>query len=318
MGIRGLIHTDFPLVHPEDEIQEVMKAARDRGLSHKIIYFYVVDQNQKLLGVLPTRTVLTAPLNQKVESLYVRNILSLSVDINPNEARQSFAKHKFLAFPVVDQDNTFLGVLDIEKFAGNLGDVTKRTGFDDVYELLGISAETLLHSTPFRSFKIRFPWMVGTLLTGFCCALLATAFETTLQHAVVIAIFLTMVLGLSESVAMQSASITLQRLHRFSSQYRSFRETLLAEFKISALLGSAFSFLVGALVFVKTEDFPSSLVVGMSVFLTMTFGGLWGFIVPYALKRLSKDPKIASAPIVLGLTDLTTLFTYFSLGREFL
>jgi magnesium transporter len=291
---------------------------RTGGIAHKIIYFYVVDESKRLLGVLPTRLLLTAALDTRIEDIYVRRIFSLPASATLREAQEAFSRHQFLAFPIVDESHRLLGVIDVQTFAGELEDVHQRTSFDDIYELLGLQAGLREEASPVLSFRMRFPWLLSTIAAGSIGAVLTSFFEATLREQIVLAFFLTMTLGLNEGVCMQSATLAIQRLHAGNPDLRRFARSLGREARVAALLGLACALIVGVLALAWRRDLPSALVIGLSLLATITVSCLWGMAIPPLLRTLQRDPKVAAAPIALALSDVSTLVIYFETARRLL
>ena len=314
-------YQDFPLLSPSETVQSALNKFRSRGLKHKIIYFYVADESRHLLGVLPTRLLLTSDLDAKVEELYVRKMVTLPADATMKEARAAFSEHQFLAFPVVDENNRILGVLDIQPFAGKLEDIHERTHFDDIYQLLGLQTELSESASAFQNFRMRFPWLISTIVAGSVGAFLASHYEVTLREQIALAFFLTMTLGLNESVCMQSATLAIQRLHQPEKAphgMKAFLRVLFKELRIAAMLGSACGLIVAALVWIWRKDAGAAVAIGLSLLLTFLASCAFGLSVPPFLRRMQSDPKVAAAPIALGLADVSTLALYFWVARSIL
>src|SRR5206468_8777841 len=131
-------------------------------------------------------------------------------------ACEFFVLYKFLAFPVVDEERRLIGIVDMDVFMESVleGDEPEREGVrDDFFEALGFHLAQVRDASPWRVFRYRFPWLLVSVTGGTICAVLAGFFEATLARSLVIAFFLTMVLGLTESVSAQSMSVTIQALH---------------------------------------------------------------------------------------------------------
>jgi magnesium transporter len=149
---------------------------------------------------------------------------------------------------------------------------------------------------------------------GTACAILAGAFEATLADSLVVAFFLTMVLGLNESVSMQSMTLTIQALRVNTLTRRWFLDNLRREIVTALLLGLACGLLVSAIVWVWRRDPAGAAVVGGSIAVSLVTACLFGFSVPSLLHWLKLDPKIAAGPVTLAVTDFFALSFYFSLA----
>jgi magnesium transporter len=175
--------------------------------------------------------------------------------------------------------------------------------------------EQIRGASAWRMFRFRFPWLLVTVMGGTICAILAGLFEATLAHALVIAFFLTMVLGLNESVSAQSMSVTIQMLRSAPVTWSWFRTALRREFVTATLIGLGCGITVAAIVFLWKHDPRAALAIGGSIALSLISASLFGLGVPSLLHRLNLDPKIAAGPITLALADVFALLIYFTTAR---
>jgi magnesium transporter len=185
---------------------------------------------------------------------------------------------------------------------------------DDVFEALGFRLAQIRGASPWRVFRYRFPWLLATVGAGTACAILAGVFETTLAGSLVIAFFLTMVLGLNESVSMQSMTLTIQALRANTLSRRWFLHNLRQEMATAVLLGLACGAVVAMIVLIWRHDAKGAAVIGASIAVSLVTACLFGFSVPSLLHSLKLDPKIAAGPVTLAVTDFCALAFYFSLA----
>ncbi|MEX0669070.1 MAG: CBS domain-containing protein [Pirellulales bacterium] len=121
--------------------------------------------------------------------------------------------HKLLAFPVVDEERRMLGIVDVDLYTEELADVDRRAELDNLFQLFGVHFEDSQARSPVAAFKSRLPWLLANIAGGIVAEFLSGLFQAELEKAVAIALFVPVVLALAESVAIQSVSIALQRLH---------------------------------------------------------------------------------------------------------
>jgi len=113
---------------------------------------------------------------------------------------------------VVDEERRILGLIDIAVFTEEVFDIAEREQHEDVFATIGFHVSQVRDTGPLRAFRYRFSWLLATIGSGTACALLASRFAVTLEQSLVIAFFLTLVLGLGESVGVQSMAVTIQAL----------------------------------------------------------------------------------------------------------
>lgn len=313
---------DFPLLDAKMSVAEALDRIRREGVGERVIYFFATDAEDRLVGVLPTRRLLTAPLETRLEEIMVRRVVAIPASATVLEACEFFVLYKFFAFPVVDRARRVIGVVDVSLFAEEMLEMGEREDekrtvaqvADDVFEALGFRLAQVRGASPWRVFRYRFPWLLATVGAGTACALLAGFFETTLAGSLVITFFLTMVLGLNESVSMQSMTLTIQALRANTLTRSWFLHNLRRELATALLLGMACGILVGAIVLIWRQDPKSAAVVGTSIAVSLVTACLFGFSVPSLLHGLKLDPKIAAGPVTLAVTDFCALAFYFSLA----
>ncbi|MFL6584167.1 MAG: magnesium transporter [Chthoniobacterales bacterium] len=308
--------SEFPLLQTGMSVAEALEKIRREGASERIIYFYVVDADSKLAGVLPTRRLLTAAVETSVGEIMVPRVIALPASATVLDACEFFVLYKFFAFPVVDSERRVIGVVDVGLFAEELlGAEEAAAPAADIFEVVGFRLAQIRGASPWQAFRYRFPWLIVTIATGTICAFLAGAFEGTLARSLVIAFFLTMVLGLNESVSMQSMTLTVQLLRGVPVEFRWFWQALRREIANAALIGAASGILVAAVVWVWRRDVAGAVAIGSTLLVSLVSAALFGLAVPSLLHRLRLDPKIAAGPVTLAVTDVTALTFYFTICR---
>src|SRR6266480_2070132 len=213
---------DFPLLDADMTVAEALDRIRREGVGERVIYFFAVDSDKHLVGVLPTRRLLTARLESPLREIMVRRVIAIPAKATVLDACEFFVLYKFVAF------------------------------------------------------------------------------------------FLTMVLGLNESVSAQSMSVTIQMLRSAPVTWSWFATALRREFITAVLIGLACGTIVGAIVLLWRHDPRGAFAIGGSIALSLISASLFGLGVPSLLHRFNLDPKIAAGPLTLALADIFALLLYFT------
>jgi magnesium transporter len=284
-------------------------------LEERIFYFYVVDEEGRLSGVVPARKLLTEALEISIGEVMLKRTLSLPESATLMEACECFILHKFLAIPVVDMNKRLLGIIDVSLFTDEVMELGGNDSHDQLFQSIGIHIQELQHASPWKAFKVRFPWLAATVSGGVLCALMAGAFAATLQQRVVLAVFMALVLGLGESVAAQALALTVQSLPPTRLRWKWLSAKLQQEAVTAIFLGLLAGLAVAMMVGVFWHDLASALAIGGSVILSILVAGLIGVLVPSLLRLVHWDPKIAAGPITLAAADLFTVSCYLLTAR---
>src|SRR5881397_189246 len=313
---------DFPLLDAGMTVGEALERIRREGVGERVVYFYAVDEQKRLVGVVPTRRLLSARLETPLRQIMVPRVVAIPATATVLEACEFFVLYKYLAFPVVDEQRRVVGVIDANLFAEEIleaGESEDRHRSaapvgPEFFEALGFRIEQIRGASPWRVFRFRFPWLLVTVTGGTLSAILVRYFEATLTRSLVLAFFLTMVLALNESVSMQSMSVTIHALRSVSVTRRWLAASFRREVATALLLGVACGVVVSAIVFTWRSDLRAAFVIGGSITLSLVTACALGVGVPSFLHRFKLDPKIAAGPVTLALADLIALVIYFTSG----
>ncbi len=312
--ILPLAHPPLAVLAPNQTIDEALRAIRASAAS-SIHYFYVVDADQTLVGVVPSRRLLAAEPDERVADIMVTHVEAIPDWATVLIASEYFATRRLLAFPVVNAQGRLVGVVDVSLFTDEVIDLARRT-YDDIFQLIGV------HGTAQRStwdaFRDRFPWLLCNIAGGLMAAFIASRFEHLLQDVVVLALFIPIVLALGESVSMQALSLTLQSFAEGPFVPKRLFAALWKEFRTAAMLGLACGGVVAGVVIVWRGETVVAAVIFAAIALSMVVAGLLGVAFPAILRVVKADPRIAAGPVVLAVADVATLLFYFGLGARFL
>ncbi len=309
---------DFATLSEGFSIQQALDDIRSHDIGEKIVYFYVVNNSGKLVGVVPTRRLLSSPLDQRLSEVMIKRVVTIPEEATVLDALEFFAMHKLLAFPVVDDERRIVGVVDVGVFTDEVFDMSERERMEEVFELIGFHVSQVRDASPLKAFRFRFMWLLATIGSGTICALLASAYEATLAKSIILAFFLTLILGLGESVSMQSMTVTIQALRSRPMNLRWYLRALWREAGTALLLGSACGLTVGLIVWFWHWAGVASITIGASIMLVIFAACLLGLSVPTLLHSLKLDLKIAAGPMTLAMADIFTILIYFGLAAALL
>lgn len=309
------LRNDFAPLRLDQTVGEALAQVRAKPPSGRVVYFYVVDDANRIQGVVPTRLMLLSPPEKDVSDIMNRRVVALPKTATVMDACEFFTLHKFLAFPVVDEERRLMGIVDIELYTDEISDLAHRTGYDDLFQLIGVRFANIRQATPWNAFLQRFPWLLCNVAGGILAAFLTGMYQGVLDTLIVLALFIPVVLALSESVGIQSVSLAVQSLHGDSLRRRDTLKALTRELMTGGLLGLACGSLVGLVLWLWKGQVLVALAVLASIAMGVTASALIGMTLPMTLHLLRRDPRVAAGPIALVIADLVTLLVYFNLAK---
>ncbi len=304
--IRDLATSDYYAIPADETVAEAVD--RIRLAPHiAVSYLYVVDAQNRLVGVVPLRKLLTAPPGARIREVLAPNVIALPAEGDRALLQDFFATYRFLAFPVVDADRRLVGVVQADAFnEGLMGEFEGRVRHDWLASA-GVTEEEQ-RATPLRILRLRLPWLLVTLASGLLSAVIAGRFQWALERLVILSFFVPVVLLLSESVGMQTSAVVLSALGEDIPPR--LRWLLLREMGGAAMLGLACGGLVAGVSYAWLHQGAFSLVLAVTLTLTVTTASGLAVGVPGLFRRLGLDPSLAAAPLTLAVTDNLTLLTY--------
>jgi magnesium transporter len=303
---------DFVVLRQDETVGQVMKSLRTHDGTSEILYLYVADEQDRLVGVVPVRSVLTSDPEAKVSLIMVTSPVSVPATQTVLRACELFSEHRFLALPVVDDENRIVGIVDINLFTDEVVSLAHQRQVNNVFQLIGVHISLGKTVSSWADFRGRFPWLFCNITSGIICAFIASRYELLISEVVVLAMFITVVLALAESVSIQSMTLTLQVFLQQQVSWRRIFTRVRKEILISAMLGAGAGIVVGATAFLWKSNFREGIAVAASICLSVITACLLGVIVPTAIRTLRVDPKVAAGPIVLASVDIATILFYFT------
>lgn len=306
------LRRDFVSVRPAWTVNDCLESLRGEQDTGGIYYIYVTKEDGRLIGVIPIRRMLAVDPATRAEDIMITRLVTLPDSATVFDACELFIFHKFLAIPIVDTDRRLVGIVDVNVFTDEMVDMGERQQVDDVFQWMGVKMEVLGSASPLQAFRYRFPWLGATMASGVGCAIIAGMYEQTLANAAILAMFLTVALGLGESVSIQSMTMTLQALTGHRNMREFIKGRLVREILTATLLAVACGAIIGLISILWPGALLLSLSIGGSIAVAVIVAGLVGLAVPTILHCFNWDPKVAAGPITLALADLSTVFLYLS------
>ena len=297
----------------DDSVEAARTSARLQSTGDTFRYLYVVDAQDVLVGHVPVRNLLLAPPESRVRDIMRDDVMAIPSWATVLVACEYFVNRRLQAFPVIEDSGRLVGAVDASIFTDEMKRLAEQS-FDDIFQLAGISAAP--DQSPWHGFTNRFPWLLCNIGGGLLAAALCNHVEKLLEDALVLALFIPVVLALSESVSIQSVTLTLQALHSGTERFRirQFVRDLGREGGTALLLGIGCGVILAVTSAAWKGAYSMSVAIGSAILVSMTLSALVGLAFPTILHVIRANARIASGPIVLATADTIALLCYFSLA----
>jgi magnesium transporter len=309
------LHQDFTQFRMTQTVGEALDWLRQHPPRGRIVYFYVVDAEERLQGVLPVRGLFQNSADKALGEVMIRKVVTLPATATVLEACEFFIQYRLLALPVVDDQRRLLGVVDMELYTDELGYLEDATQRNDLFQLIGVHVTGIQQGSALSAFRSRFPWLGCNMAAGILAAFLSGVFEHELEKAVALAFFIPVVLNLAESVSSQSVSLALQFLHGPPPTFRSLLTQLRAEFATGLLLGLASGLIIGLVSLLWLGELRVAICILGGIAGGVAGAAVLGLALPVLLRLFRLEPRVAAGPIALAGADVVTILLYLNLAR---
>jgi magnesium transporter len=311
-----------PHMTADEAISYLRRQARDE--SETIYYAYVLDQEQRLLGVVSFRDLFAADPTRTVAEIMETDVVRVTDEMDQETVSRVFAEHDMTVVPVVDQDGRMKGIVTVD----DIVDVVEEEATEDMQKLGGLEAlEAPYLQTGFGSMlKKRGGWLAVLFVGETLTAVAMKNFEHSIAEAVVLTLFIPLIISSGGNSGSQAATLVIRAMALGEVRLRDFWRVLRRELGSGLLLGAFLALIgiaqvmLGHTLFHGYGDAPGRLAitVALSLIGVVTWGTVCGSMLPILLRRAGFDPASASAPAVATLVDVVGLIIYFSIGRAVL
>lgn len=303
--------TRFVALHENMTAQEAIDRIRSEGAeTEAVLYLYVVDEKDRLRGVVPIRRLVTAGPDRRCGELMMGEPVTVRADADQEEVAQLVGRHNLLAVPVVDEEERILGVITVD----DVIDVIHEEATEDIYHLAGLSEEDRVFSPARRAVRKRLPWMLLNLGAAFLAAWVIGLFERTLQELVALAFFMPVVASMGGNGGIQALTVITRGIALGEIEFSSGVRAIGKEATVALAIGGATGAVSGLVAWAWQGSPLLGLVLFTAMLATMAIAGVLGAAVPLLLKAAGQDPAVGSGVFVTTLTDLFGFATFLGIG----
>jgi magnesium transporter len=322
----GLMNPRFARVRPDATVDEAIGYLRRqaRGRLETIYYVYVLDEQQKLLGVVSFRELFSMDPAQRIRDIMHSDVVTVLEDQHQEAVSRVFAHHGLAAVPVVDSAGCMKGIVTLD----DIVDVVQEEATEDIQKVGGMEALGAPYlDVAFGSMlKKRAGWLSALFLGEMLTATAMTFFEDEIARAVVLTLFVPLIISSGGNSGSQASTLVIRAMALEEIRLRDLWRVARRELGTGLALGG----ILGALGFLRIVLWQALLpsygqhylLIAATIFASLlgvvTFGTLTGSLLPFALRRMGFDPASASAPFVATLVDVTGLVIYFSVASAIL
>ena len=318
----GLMNTRYSRLRADMSVGEAISyLRRDARQREKAVYYvYVVDAEERLLGVVSFRDLIVAASDKSVGDVMRTDFISARDDMDQEALSQLFMRHHLLMMPIVDAAGRIKGVVSGDDIVA----VVQEEATEDIQKIGGVATleGPYLQIPLLRMIRKRAGWLAALFLGEMLTATAMGQFEAQIARAVVLALFVPLIISSGGNSGSQATTLVIRAMAlgevRIRDWWRVIRRELVTGLSLGMILASIglVRILLWQLFFHAYGDhyFLVAMTVALSLTGVVLWGSLIGSILPFILRGLGFDPASASAPFVATLVDVTGLVIYFTVA----
>ena len=308
----GMMGTEFIKVNENLSMPECLKEMRHQAEDLDDIYYvYVVDDDDRLKGVLPLKKMITHPSVSKIKHVMETDPVSVKADTPIEDVAIDFEKYDLVAMPVVDSIGRLVGQITVDDVMDEVREQSERD-----YQLAsGISSDIDADDSVWSQTKARLPWLLIGIIGGIVNSLILGGFEAQLATVTALAFFLPLIGGTGGNVGVQASAIVVQGLANGRLELSDFWHQIWRGVRIALLNAIVISGVVfGYISFTQPGDYALVMAVSVSLFCVVIFATVFGTLVPLTLEKLHVNPALATGPFIQITNDVVGLLIYVGMS----
>ena len=284
----------------------------DKNLPEEFLEIFIVDNDFKPIGTVPSSRVLRTARELKMNSIMSEMPVLISANMDQEEVGHTFENYNLVSAGVVNKDNKLVGMIT----ADDVVTVVQEEAEEDVLRLAGVGDEEITDSVMLKT-KRRFNWLLLNLFTALLATWVISNFGASIEQMVALAFLMPIVASMGGNAGMQTLAVTIRAIATKELSKSNFNRVVGKEFLIGILNGLIFAVITGVIVQLWFKQLNLSLLIGVSMILNMIVAGLFGILVPVSLKKLNIDPALASSVFVTTITDVIGFLSFLGLGSYY-
>ena len=312
----GLMGTEMIIVNENWSMPECLREMRAQAENLDDIYnVYVIDDDNRLKGVLPLKRMITDPSASKIKRVMEADPVSVRTETPIDEVALDFEKYNLVAMPVVDSIGRLVGQITVDDIMDEVREQSER----DFQLASGLATDVDADDSILAQTKARIPWLLIGIASGILASLILSGFEAQLAVCTALAIFIPIIGGTGGNVGVQASAIVVQGLANGTLELKEFTRQLGKE----VLVGLLNATIIASVIFVyNLITLPNQMAVTLSVaaslFCVVMFATILGTVVPLTLERLKINPALATGPFIQISNDIVGLVIYVGISTWFL
>lgn len=276
-----------------------------------ILVVYVVDDLERLQGIITLKNLILADPNAQIQDLYNKEVISVSTSAPVDEVANLTKKYDLMVLPVVDPLGRLVGRITID----DVVDLIKDEADEDYQLMSGITEDVDPTDKVWILSRARLPWLIIGLFGGIASSRFLALYEGQIMIHPEMAFFIPMIAAMGGNVGVQSSAIVVQGIANDTLGTKNIGQKILKELRVALLNGIICSLLILLYNLAFQDSYELAITVSLALLTVIIFASVFGTFIPMVLNHMKIDPALATGPFITTSNDLLGIVIYFSIGR---
>ena len=305
-----IMQREFTAIPSDWTVGQTIDYLRESNdLPQEFLEIFIVDNDFKPIGIVPSSRVLRTPREFKMNSIMREMPVLISVNMDKEEVGHTFENYNLVSAGVVNKNNKLVGMIT----ADDVVTVVQEEAEEDVLRLAGVGDEEIT-DTVFVKTKRRFNWLLINLATALLASWVISIFGAEIEKVVALAFLMPIVASMGGNAGMQTLAVTIRAIATKELSSSNINQIIGKEFFIGVLNGIIFAVITAVVVHLWFKQIDLSIIIAASMVLNMIVAGLFGILIPVTLKKMNIDPALASSVFVTTVTDVIGFLSFLGIG----
>lgn len=308
----SLMAKELVSVYAHETVSACIDEIRRQTESVDVLYaVYVVDDNEKLIGMLSLKKLIVSHPLAKIEEIYDGDVISVKTSTSSEDVAELIRKYDLVVLPVVDQLGRLVGRITID----DVVDVMREEAEKDIQLMSGITDDVDSNDSLWRLSRARIPWLLVGMCGGIVGSRIIGGYEDQIQIRPEMAFFIPLIGATGGNVGVQSSAIIVQGLANNTLIADKIAPKLLKELGVGLINGLICSTLILGYNLLISESWALAGTVSVALLTVILCASFLGTFVPLMMNRFKINPALATGPFVTTLNDIIGISIYFLVGR---
>ena len=305
-----IMQREFTAIPSDWTVGQTIDYLRESNdLPQEFLEIFIVDNDFKPIGIVPSSRVLRTPREFKMNSIMREMPVLISVNMDKEEVGHTFENYNLVSAGVVNKNNKLVGMIT----ADDVVTVVQEEAEEDILRLAGVGDEEIT-DTVFVKTKRRFNWLLINLATALLASWVISIFGAEIEKVVALAFLMPIVASMGGNAGMQTLAVTIRAIATKELSSSNINQIIGKEFFIGVLNGIIFAVITAVVVHLWFKQIDLSIIIAASMVLNMIVAGLFGILIPVTLKKMNIDPALASSVFVTTVTDIIGFLSFLGIG----